>query len=221
MKMKQKRHLINKKVSLLFLLTFFMVSCGKGEKQLDVGNSIANENKANDMEKITDEDLGIKERPKDNADKKSTEQIDNSKKEVFKISEHLEEINSTLKNLHHFTNNRSSILETNIDGLKKLNCEIKTNLNQSIYQERDSVVMASIVKNSEMKKIDEYTYQFYFTIACGESATNGLNRKQVGLNLIDYLKDDKYNKTISYTLKINEDDTKGEITLNDINWYAK
>lgn len=222
MKMNLKKHLINKKASLFILLAFTLVSCEKSNKTTDVGNLVvdSNETKENNNKNLeNEENLGIKERKKDNSDKKDPNE--KPKEEVFKISEHMEDICQNLKNLHHFSSNRTSILNNNIENLKKLNCEIKSNLNKFIYQEKDSIVMASIVKNSEIKQLDKTTYQFNLTISCGESVTNGLNRDQVGLNLIEYLKDNKYNKNISYIIKLNNEDTKADIILNNLDWYEK
>ena len=42
--------------------------------------------------------------------------------------------------------------------------------------------------------------------------------KKLQLKLFVY---DKYNKNIRYTLKINEDDTKGTLNLNDLKWFEK
>lgn len=219
MKKKQRKHLISKKASLFLLLAFTLTSCGK-PKSTDVGTLIINENKSNNEDTTEkDKEFGIKERKKDTSDVKT--EIKENATSVFKLSEHIEEIGETLKKLHHFTNNRMSIYENNMETLKSLNCSFDTELNTIVYQEKNSTVIASIVKDFKVTKIDDKTYNFDLVIATGESLTGGLNREQVGLNLIDYLKDDKYNKSIRYTLKINEDDTKGILNLNDLKWFEK
>lgn len=219
MKKKQRRHLISKKASLFLLLAFSLTSCGK-PKSTEVGTLIVDENKSNNEDIAEkDRDYGIKERKKDTSDVKT--EIKENETSVFKLSEHIEEIGETLKKLHHFTNNRMSIYENNMETLKSLNCSFDTELNTIVYQEKNSTVIASIVKDFKVTKIDDKTYNFDLVIATGESLTGGLNREQVGLNLIDYLKDDKYNKSIRYALKINEDDTKGTLNLNDLKWFEK
>lgn len=219
MKKKQRKHLINKKASLFLLLAFSLTSCGK-PKSTDVGTLIVDENKANNEDTTEkDKEFGIKERKKDTSDVKT--EIKENETSVFKLSEHIEEIGETLKKLHHFTNNRMSIYENNMETLKSLNCSFDTELNTIVYQEKNSTVIASIVKDFKVTKIDDKTYNFDLVIATGESLTGGLNREQVGLNLIDYLKDDKYNKSIRYILKINDDDTKGILNLNDLKWFEK
>lgn len=219
MKKKQRKHLISKKASLFLLLAFSLTSCSKN-KSTEVGTLIVDENKSNNEEvEEKDKEFGIKERKKDTSDVKT--EIKENETSIFKLSEHIEEMGETLKKLHHFTNNRMSIYENNMETLKSLNCSFDTELNTIVYQEKNSTVIASIVKDFKVTKIDDKTYSFDLIVATGESLTGGLNREQVGLNLIDYLKDDKYNKNIRYTLKINEDDTKGILNLNDLKWFEK
>lgn len=153
----------------------------------------------------------------------NTQENKQEDKKEFKVSEHLEEIKAQVTNFNSFKVGDPNHFENIKSALGKLHVKVDDNIKTpfTIYPDRNRMVFSGIIIDKKVT-VEDKIVTFDYTIRHAVSAVTTKKPTEVGKNVMDKLKDNKYetlNKQVKYVLTINESDTEATLELKSDKWW--